>query len=193
MYNKTYVIAIDGIDLLGKSTISKLLSKKLSNAIYQKIPNRDGITYDTVYDMLKTGAAVELPMYFQCLNGINRLLWQKQNLPLLASMYKWIILDRWTLSSYVYGGCSGISKKDCDLMMSGMLEPDLYFLFDGEPFNINKEKDSYEKDVSFQKQVRKLYLEYAKEKQNVIVINANNPIETVLDEVYNHCTRLCHE
>lgn len=190
MYNETFIIALEGADRLGKSSQSKLLQKKLNNSVYQKIPNRDGITFDRIYEMLHTGEALELPTFFQHLMATNRIIWQKQNLPLMSSMYKWIILDRWNLSTFVYGECTNISKRDCEIMTSGIVEPDLYLLFDGESFSMNKERDSYEKDKQLQHNVRQLYLKYAKEKNNVVVINANRPIETITEELYNECMKL---
>lgn len=190
MYNKTILVSIEGKDFLGKSSQAKLLSEILPNAVYQKIPARDGITYERIYNMLKTGEAVTEPYFFQTLNATNRLLWQKQQLPILSSTYDFIVLDRWNLSTLIYGEASGIPHENCKIMINGIIEPDVCFVFDGEAFESDRKKDSYEKNDTLQDNVSSLYLKHSKNDPKCVLINANRDMEIITDELYNYCMKL---
>lgn len=190
MINDTIIVAIEGIDRVGKSTSAKNLTKKLSDSVVQKIPYKDGITYERIYKMLENGEALKLSYFFQFLMSMNRLLWQRQQLPILSTYNKWIILDRWHLSARVYGEITGVSENDMKIISEGIIEPDFYFLFDGEPFEMSKEKDSYENDLELQKRVRDLYLEKTEKMSNVCVIESNQPVDAITEQLYNKCMEL---
>ncbi len=186
----TFLMALEGPDRLGKSTQAKLLADALSPSKYQfescvvKIPYKDVYTYDRIYEMLFSGEAVEHPEVFQSFQALNRHIFQKDTLPKLASTHDLVILDRWNLSTKAYGTSGGVSVAATDSMLKGIEEPDLTFVFDGEPFAMDTEKDSYEEDNDFQARVRSYYKEVLDaESPRFVRVDAHRPISEVTDDL----------
>lgn len=184
MYEGCKLIVIEGPDKLGKTTQCMRLAASLAGACYQKIPNRDGVTYDRIYEMLKTGEAAEEPYYFQSLNGINRLIWQRQMLPALAQQYKYIILDRWNPSTWVYGQSIGMTERQCGIVTKGLISPDLCFVFQGTPLERSGKDDAYESDDKLQQEVAMRYNVWADSNPEIVVkVNANRSMSIVTEEL----------
>jgi len=156
------IVAIEGPDRVGKATQAKLLEEALTirnrKATVEEIPYNDGVTYKQIYAMLHSGAVNQHPVIFQTLQATNRRIFQKQYLPTLAIHYEVVILDRWNLSTRVYGEASGVPKDATDLMLDGILEPDVTLVFDGKPFP-KEGLDVWEADLEFQRKVRGLYID----------------------------------
>lgn len=187
---ETFLMALEGPDRLGKSTQAAMLKEALSHSSYQfgscviKIPWKDDVTYDRIYEMLFSGEATEHPAVFQSWQALNRHLFQKTELPRLCALYDLIILDRWNMSTQVYGAASGVLPSATDMMLKGLHDPDLTFIFSGEPFAMESEADSYEKDTRFQEKVREGYRRIAEiEDDSVIQVSANRDPKEVSDSI----------
>lgn len=91
-----------------------------------------------------------------------------------------VISDRWTDSAIAYQGLtSGYTKDEIETLCNlacQPIKPDLVFLFDGNPENLlarrqkRNIKDRFEeKNLEFQKQLRKIYLNYHNEIPHIII------------------------
>jgi thymidylate kinase len=181
-----FIVALEGPDRLGKSTQARILQERLHSVRgkVEKSPYADGITYERIYEMLRTGEALSHPIVFQTLMGINRLLWQS-HLSMIAKDFDVIVLDRWSPSTWVYGAEAGVAEATTACILQGILEPDLVLIFDGEPFPSPDEDDSYEANVQFQQNLRKRYRDWAK-KPNARLIDARQSVETVTEILMAH-------
>lgn len=181
MQNNCVIIALEGPDKMGKTTQAKCLAESLSGSFYQKIPAKDSVTYEKIYQMLDDGDAVEYPHYFQTMNGVNRLLWQKEKMPKLKEEYNYIILDRWKASTVVYGMGIGMTSAQCQVIIKDLIEPDLTFVFTGKPFNRDGVDDAYEKNDDLQKSVRQGYVGWANSKNKTISVGNIGTIQETTD------------
>ena len=189
-----HVVALEGGDRLGKSTQAKLLENALEQvkikAILDKSPYKDGVTYERIYEMLESGEAVRHPVVFQTMFGANRRFFQQRFLPTLARHFEVVVLDRWSLSGRIYGGESGVSKADTECLLSGLLEPDLTFVFDGVPFPTEGGDDSYEADTAFQSRVRDRYRRWAeKHPETTVLVDAHGAPQVICEEIVSTIQR----
>lgn len=183
-----HLIAIEGPDRVGKATQARMLKDHLNKdkitATVEEVPYDDKITHPRIYEMLHDGTATDFPVVFQTLQGINRRIFQATFLPTLARYHDVIILDRWNMSSRVYGEASGVTKPTTDAILKGILEPDLTFVFDSNPYP-KEGLDAWEADLAFQSRVRELYLrECEANPDNYVKIDAGHSREIVHDQVF---------
>jgi len=188
-----YLIAIEGPDRLGKATQAKRLESSLPvlgyKPISEEVPWQDGVTRDLIYEMLFDGRATQHPVVFQTIQAMNRRIFQAQYLPNLAAHFDAIILDRWTGSTLVYGRATGVSDEQTEAMLSGVLKPDLVFVFDGTPFPSTERQalDEYEKDDEFQHRVRLGFQRYAQETPEAILVDAHRDPNVITNELIEGC------
>lgn len=185
------LIALEGIDRLGKSTQTKLLVdhlKKSGNRVaVVKSPYNDGVTFPLIYWMLGNGLARKLPNAFQVVHFINKLAFQWFVLPRLRKENDFIIFDRWKTSMYAYGVCDGANKKFTELMLGAIRDAECTILFDGDP-HITTKGDSYENDRLYQTKVRAFYLNWATWVQTygVGLVDANQPVQKVFSDILQY-------
>lgn len=191
------MVAIEGPDRLGKETQSKKLEKALQGngtqpfwtALRVEVPYQDGTSrepgglHHEIYDMLKDGSARKFPVAFQTLHVANRLHFQYNVLPTWEHRDVFIF-DRWNLSTRVYGACDGVSQEVTDRILQNVMDPDICFVFDGEPFH-KEGLDSYEKDDEFQRRVRGLYRELSDQDPTCVRIDANRDPEVIHKEIWD--------
>lgn len=206
--NGCYLVVIEGPDKVGKQTQTKMLVDALSSRTAltvigdekldkprqlkvesEEIPYNDGNTHKKIYEMLKNGDAVKHPEAFQTFHTANRMIWQRDVLPNLAQHHDVLVLDRWNISSWVYGRAGGCSDEMLKCVLDSIVEPDLVFVFDGEPFNTpERADDSYEANKTFVKTVRDGYRRWALENEGIAVpIDANRSRDEVHKELVWHC------
>ena len=69
--HRCFIVALEGPDRLGKSTQAKMVEHKMEaegiRGVLDKCPDKDGVTYERIYEMLRTGEAVKYPTVFQTL------------------------------------------------------------------------------------------------------------------------------
>lgn len=199
--NTCIVIAIEGPDRVGKATQAKMLGHALmgcgpynrdipttktpwwGNKVFE-VPWDDGPIYDEIYRMLEDGTAMKYPVVFQTLHAANRRIFQARELADHASWAEVAILDRWTLSTRVYGTCDGVPVETTERILDGVIEPDLTFVFDGEPFPKDN-LDSYESNNEFQQRVRAEYLTWCdRDPSKYVKINAHRAELEVHAEIF---------
>ena len=182
------LVALEGGDRLGKSTQGRLLETALEKAkvrvVLDKCPYKDGVTYERIYEMLDTGEAVKYPVVFQTLQGANRRYFQQRYLPTLASHFDVVLVDRWSLSTRVYGTEAGVPLDVTECVLKDIVEPDLTLVFDGEPFGVVGKDGAYEADGEFQARVRARYRRWAQEgDDDRVLVSANRGTEIIRDEL----------
>lgn len=158
------IIVIEGPDRTGKATQAALLRDYLlcigKRAVVVEVPIKDSHTYDKIYWMLRTGTAKTFPRIFQALQCLNRLMFQTFELPRLESENDYIIFDRWSLSSVVYGLAESLSEKFVTGLSNVLRTPDFTFVLVGKA-HPHEAEDAYERDVILQERVRRLYAAWA--------------------------------
>ena len=182
------IICFEGPDGLGKTTQANELINSLNDKGYKvkyfKLPTTNTFIGNLISKMLKNGFAKRNPNVFQLINSLDKFLFQIKYLN--NNNIDYIILDRWHLSSVVYGISGGANKNIVNKFWKVLKEPDLTFIFKGENFlNKRENLDSYESDNNFQLEVLKNYDLFSKEIKNCFIINANESIFNISEKIIN--------
>lgn len=177
------IVAIEGPDRVGKQTQTRALKdyvEKLGlRAMIVEVPIRSAITYRIIYWMLHNGLAKKLPKTFQWLQFWNRKIFQLFTLRGLEKFNDVIILDRWSLSTIVYGGAEGVPEKFAIGLSNRLRQPDHTIILHGDSF-MKQAEDAYEADTELQKKVRQGYVEWAaRNKETCTLIDSNQDREQV--------------
>lgn len=132
------VVCIEGPDLVGKGTQTKLLQARLGAKVL-KFPNRDTYTGRVIYEHLDRNwrAAHELisreqqldATVFQALHAVNRLE-QAEEIKRYQGTDEWLILDRYWPSGVVYGGADGLNEEWLLRIHQSLPQPDFFILLD---------------------------------------------------------------
>lgn len=158
------LIAIEGADRCGKQTQSRMLVEALTKRRYSvrliEVPFNDHLTYKTIYWMLKNGLAKKLPNLFQFVQFLNKLIFQLTSLVWLSITNDYIVFDRWSLSSVIYGNATGTNRTFVRFLYELLNKPDMTVILHGARHTDDVE-DAYEADTQLQKDVRKGYYEWA--------------------------------
>ena len=164
------IIVVEGPDRVGKQTQTKLLQEYITRtglgAIVVEVPIRSAITYRIIYWMLKNGLAKKFPKVFQCFQFLNRKIFQIFTLPGLERMYDVIIMDRWSLSTIVYGAAEGVSEEFTTRLAKWLRVANHTFVLHGESY-LHEAEDSYEADRDLQLKVKLGYSMWALNNQKV--------------------------
>jgi thymidylate kinase len=155
------LIVVEGPDRVGKATQSEMLCDYINNVLKKKaclveVPIHDNLTYGPIYWMLRTGLAKKLPKTFQWIQCLNRWIFQSFNLVSLEHQFDYIVFDRWSTSTSVYGMAEGLSKEYVNSMYRRLRSPDVVVVLNGKSHR-HEAEDVYEKDTNLQKKVRVLY------------------------------------
>lgn len=160
--HRCVLVAIEGADRVGKATQAAMLEGALQRhrvkATVEQIPFDDKVTHPEIYRMLRDGSVRRFPTLFQALQGINRRFFQAQFLPVLALHHDVVILDRWNLSTVVYGEVGGVPREETDEILRDIVDPDLTIVLDGPPWP-RDDLDTLEADDDFQRRIRSAYRE----------------------------------
>jgi len=185
----TRIIVIEGPDRVGKATQSKLLLQRLCAAGYTakivEVPIHSNFAYHIIYWMLRNGLAKRFPKIFQWFQYFNRQMFQWRELPKLERQYDYIIMDRWSLSTTIYGEATGI-PKDFTLKLSQRLKRPFYtFVLLGKSHK-HMVEDVYEADSNLQARVRELYSKWANtHRLECSVIDCNKERDAISFEIWN--------
>jgi len=167
------IIVIEGADRCGKFTQSNLLKGYVNSlgqtATIVEVPIRSILTYRIIYWMLQNGYAKRFPKIFQWFQFLNRKIFQVFTLPRLEKCNDFIIFDRWSLSTTVYGAAEGVPEIFTKRLADWLRKPDHTIILHGQSFK-HKAEDVYEADDNLQRNVRVLYAQWA----------ANHPEESTL-------------
>jgi thymidylate kinase len=188
------LIAIEGADRVGKATQAKMLEKALCRLKHkttvEEIPYDDGVSHLKIYEMLRSGSALQFPVVFQTLQGLNRRYFQTRFLPTLAGHYDVVVLDRWTTSTRVYGAASGVSEETTNAILEGIIPADLTLVLDRLPLP-KTDLDSYELNTELQQTVRRGYASYCERwPQQFVKIDGDGPRDAVHDAMLREVLRV---
>jgi dTMP kinase len=178
-------IVIEGPDRVGKATQVRLLQKKLieKNKVVAtvEVPLRSNFVYHLIYWMLGNGLAKKFPKIFQWLQYFNRQIFQWKILPKLESECDYIIMDRWSLSTLVYGAATGVQERFTKKLCDRLRQPDYTFILHG-PAHKHEAEDVYESDAQLQILVRGLYAAWASQNHDEsLVIDCTLSKEEIAD------------
>lgn len=187
------LVAIEGPDMVGKATQAALLEENLIakgiRAMAVEVPWKDEVTYDLIYKMLRNGTAATEPVVFQTLQACNRRIMQQTYLPTLSAHFDIVVLDRWTPSTWIYGGAAGISLEQNAVILDGLVKPDLTIILDGEPFQPERAADVYEKDSIFQRAVRAAYWNWSERFDNAFLFDAHQDKKVLAAQILTETRR----
>lgn len=183
------IIVIEGPDRVGKATQVDLLRKNImsrnKSVATIEVPLRSNFVYHLVYWMLGNGLAKKFPKLFQWFQYFNRQIFQWTILPKLESTCDYIVMDRWSLSTVVYGAATGVHEHFTDKLYQRLRKPDHTFVLLG-PSHKHIAEDVYESDDALQKKVRELYSSWAeKNHEHSFVIDCSLTREEVSSKIIN--------
>lgn len=182
------LIVIEGPDGVGKGTQSRLLVEALTNRGIRAVraePTKDSLQRckKMIYSMLESGSARSHPNTYQMVQFINRAYFSTFRLPELLRNNQLVILDRWSLSGYVYGKCEGVNTYLNELILMFSVNPDLTLILEGCNYTRpNWTDDSYESDSNLQAQVTQEYSRIASLPGHLRVDNMGS-IQEVHEEI----------
>lgn len=158
------IIVIEGPDRVGKATQVDLLRKKILDrnkcVSTVEVPLRSNLIYHVIYWMLGNGLAKNFPKVFQWFQYFNRQIFQWTILPKLELTCDYIIMDRWSLSTVIYGAATGVPEDFTRKLYERLRKPDHTFVLSG-PAHKHTAEDVYESDALLQDRVRSLYVSWA--------------------------------
>lgn len=181
------IIVIEGSDCVGKETQSSMLVKTLERTFEQKVatfslPNYSSATGRAIRKLLQNGYAEKFQTAFQLLQFLDKLNFQRT---LSRLDCDFVVLDRWSLSSLIYGLATKVNPTVCAQLFAWLKQPDLTIVLDGAGFKRNS-LDSYEKNKELQDAVKSAYKFWASSRENdnsVALINADQSEFLVHSEI----------
>jgi len=187
------MIVVEGPDRVGKATQTELLRQRLSDLGHRvakvEVPVRTNFAYHVVYWMLRNGLAKSLPRVFQWFQYLNRKIFQRFVLPDLERRHDYIIMDRWSLSTVVYGAATGVPKDFTLKLYDRLKKPDHTFIILG-PAHRHEAEDVYESDAKLQCDVRVGYSTWAMFNDDVAsVLSSLDDRETTSAEIISILSR----
>jgi dTMP kinase len=163
------LIAVEGIDAVGKKTQSSLLaswltSKGLTQGSFS-FPDY-GTTIGKEIKRFLVGTVSYPPEVRAMLYAANR--WEnKGKLESARSGFDATIVNRYSGSNFAYGLSNGLNLQWLVNLEAGLPKPDLILLLDAPPSLLlprrRLNKDTYETDLGLQERARAAYLGLAKE------------------------------
>jgi dTMP kinase len=180
-------IVFEGPDRCGKATQTRLLEEHLRSrgkkVLSIEVPIKTNPVYHVLYWMLGNGLAKKQPKMFQWLQYFNRQIYQWTTLGSLEAEYDYIISDRWSLSTVVYGKAFNLPDRFTEDLYDRLRRPDFTVILLGKSHRHDAE-DTYEADDALQEKVRKLYAEWsAQHPGRSAVLDCNQPRETIAEQV----------
>jgi len=176
------LIAIEGIDAVGKQTQASILkawfSSKGLTARILSFPAYETTIGKEINKFL--AGLVNYPQEARAmLYAANR--WEKKaELEALLSKTDAIIVNRYSGSNLAYGMSNGLKLEWLLHLEEGLPEPDLVLVLDASPARLvprrGDKKDSYERNIALQEKARTSYLTLAR-KFGWTVVGADGGIE----------------
>lgn len=182
-------IVLYGVNNLGKTTQAKLL---VENLIIKLGQEAEYLKY-AIYSLDPSGPLInnylrqENPYNFstrefQLLQVLNR----TQHEPKLKEKLAkgtWVIAEDYIGTGIAWGMAEGIDKNLLYKMNGHLLQEDLGILFKGEPFTESLDKNNiHEASVEMLTKVNEAFEEISRD-FGWHVVNANQPIETIQEEI----------
>jgi thymidylate kinase len=181
------IVVIEGADRCGKATQASMLREYLMSigclTKIVEVPIRSAVTYKIIYWMLRNGFAKSYPKLFQWFQFLNRKIFQLFVLPDLERQYDIIVMDRWSLSTIVYGSAEGVSEEFTVALSKKLRSPDHTIILYGQSFP-HEAEDVYEQDQDLQDRVRMGYAQWAASNpQECTLINCKQDKKTIFKKI----------
>jgi dTMP kinase len=177
-----YIVAIEGIDAVGKNTHSLLLSKWLRRREVEttrmSFPDYDTAIGREIKSFLSGRRAYPIELQ-HLLFAANR--WEKlEDIKSRLRTGETIIVNRYTESNLAYGKANGLDTDWLAGLENGLPKADLVIVLDASPRALRSrrpgsKKDVYEKSSALQGKAQKAYRELARE-HGWSLIAADGPI-----------------
>jgi thymidylate kinase len=171
-------IVFEGPDKVGKATQSKRLEVFLGaqgkDVKRVEVPFHDFFTYHTLYWMLRKGHAVTYPNMFQTIQFVNKFAYQVVVLPWHWLLCDYVVFDRWSLSSIIYGAAGGANQSWVKFLARFLVRARHTVILMGPAFKSDRKDDSYEAHTKLQEDVRVGYMSAAAQLPNVTLV-VNTP------------------
>ena len=136
--NKAKILVIEGADRSGKETQTRLLQEYLFDRSFNvskiEIPKYSSSTGKLIRRMLKNGTAQSLKHTFQILQFVNKFMVQTFELPEIRNCNDFVIFDRWSLSSVIYGKATGIDDDFVYTLYDRLIDPDCTIILSGPTY-----------------------------------------------------------
>lgn len=182
---KGKLIAIEGVDGVGKSTIMKMLKDNLTREDFSvhtlKFPSKD-TRIGKLINAYLFKQTYFTPETLQLLYEADKYEFQfKLNNSLKTVDY--VLIDRYLLSSIVYGKLRGLDISWMLQLQQGLIKPDITIVLDKPPVLENRKLlDIEEQNIIRIQKARGLFKSYYG-LYNGVLINADKPIENVFNDV----------
>jgi len=180
-----YIVAIEGIDAVGKNTHSLMLyewlRKKGVATAWMSFPDYDTRIGKEIKAFLSSGRAYPKELQ-HLLFAANR--WEKlDEIESRLRAGEAIIVNRYSESNLAYGVANGLETEWLANLEKGMPKADLVILLDATPRFLTSRrprgsKDVYEKSSALQSKAQKAYRELAR-RHHWSLIDASGPVEDV--------------
>jgi dTMP kinase len=180
-----YIVAIEGIDAVGKNTHSLLLSRWLEKkgvaTALTSFPDYDTRIGKEIKSFL-SGERTYPKELQHLLFAANR--WEKRDeLESLLRAGEAIIVNRYSESNLAYGVANGLDLDWLANLEKGMPKANLVILLDAPPHSLTSrrprdKKDAYEKSSALQAKAQKAYRELAR-RRGWSLIDASGTLESV--------------
>jgi dTMP kinase len=133
------IIAISGIDGVGKTTIAKELVEMLTGSKYVKFPDRTTPTGQVIDQMLRDKRTHD-PVTFQALNVVNRLEHISEIMEAKGLRTNHLVCDRYLQDAFVYGGQDGLDEDWLKLITGTIHDADLHVLLTMDPVLVDSDR-----------------------------------------------------
>ncbi len=180
-----YIVAIEGIDAVGKNTHSLLLSRWLKrkgvDTARMSFPDYDTPIGKEIRSFLSGRRAYPIELQ-HLLFAANR--WEKlEDIRSSLRAGEVVVVNRYTESNLAYGKANGLDTAWLASLENGMPRADLVMVLDASPSSLSSRrpgdsKDVYEKSSSLQGKAQKAYRELAR-KRGWSLIDADGPVGDV--------------
>lgn len=190
------IIAIEGIDGAGKTTIVNFLKEELSKRNYDVVTFKEptnskwGMEIQKLFNNRDATPEKEFELFLK-----DREHDVKKNIIPAIKDGKIVIMDRYYYSMYPYQGTLGINeetiKKENEKIAP---KPNLVIILDISPRTslerIKKRKSKQDKfeNLNYLEKVRKAFLSYKKDKR-VVIINAEKDLDYIKNKVIHFVLR----
>ena len=183
-------IVFEGIDASGKETQAKLLSLFFTKKGFEVLLTHEPIYEEPIGKVIKSNLEKKISLASETVAMLYAADRHEHYLRIKKALEenKIVISDRYKYSNMAYQGANGVDPKWIEEIEKFSLDPDIVFYIRVKPESTmkrRKEKDLYEENLEFQKQVFDIYEELSK-KYKFIAIDGEKSIEEIHRDIINY-------